>query len=406
MITSINAVIPGAEFTLSSFYPERCAIHRGLKKVSSPCSLAFKSKGYKFHLFLLLSMISHLLWGFFYRFLRINTQRIFLADAEGLHEYMTADTILTGGGDLFTDPFGTAVYIHLYLIFLAKLLKKTVMIYAHTIETKSPLLRFAFRRVLNLVDIIAVRDRRSKAFLKEIGVQNPNIYLTADPAFILPSISRGKARKILSEEGVQLTGKPLLGIAVSSSIYRRGFPDIADSREKFRMFVELAAAIVEYLINNLHATVILIPHSYGPGKTADDRTIIETIYLKLKNKNNVDSISGFYTSEEMKGLIGELDLLIATRMHPLVDAISMCVPCIGIDYDHKSYGLMESMGLEDYLIHIQNADLNGLIRTIDEAYSKRFWIKRKVNSKLEIMKKRAMHNAELVKWLSNSRRKL
>ena len=138
---------------------------------------------------------------------------------------------------------------------------------------------------------------------------------------------------------------------------------------------------------------------FGPKTENDDRAINRVVYQKVANKTRVKLLHNEYTPEELKGIIGQFDLFISGRMHPLIHAICMSVPSIGIDYDHKIRALMNMLGQEKYVCHVKTLSFDELKLKINDAYSAKDFIADQLKPKVKIMKRKAKLNAVLVKAL-------
>ena len=79
--------------------------------------------------------------------------------------------------------------------------------------------------------------------------------------------------------------RPLVGINPSGMIMRE---------EKRATIV---ARAVDNLVENLSATIIMIPHVYTDG--VDDRATIESIIGKIRNKSNIRAIRNEYTPQDI-----------------------------------------------------------------------------------------------------------
>ncbi len=77
------------------------------------------------------------------------------------------------------------------------------MVYANGIgPINKRINRFLTRKVLNKVDFITLRDEDSKIFLRDLRVENDNIYVTADPVFTLEPTKEETILKIFQKEGI------------------------------------------------------------------------------------------------------------------------------------------------------------------------------------------------------------
>jgi len=236
--------------------------------------------------------------------------------------------------------------------------KKPYVIYAQSLGPfNSILTKIAAKLAFNLIDLIIAREKITAQYLKNLGVEE--FMMGADPAFILPTIKKDVLIKILDNEGIP-TDKVLIGINMSQHIY-----DIIGKR-----YIKIHAKLIDHLVENLDANVVLIPHVIHEG--FDDRSISQLTYSKIKNKGSVKLIKGDYTPEEIKSIIGNFDLFIGGRMHATIASTSMFVPTVGIAYSHKMHGIIgEMLGLEDYIVDLEDLNHEILIEKVMEAWENR-----------------------------------
>lgn len=226
----------------------------------------------------------------------------------------------------------------------------------------------------------------------------PKIYVTADPAFLLNAVPQSRVFEILSKDGINEVQKPLIGINPSGLISRFMESEPQKAEEEI---TNIMAKVIDNLIENLKATIIMIPHVYTPND--DDRIAINRIFHKVKNKSKVKTIKNEYTPQELKGIIGQCDLFIGARMHATIAATSMLVPTVGIAYSHKMYGIIgEMLGQEKYVLDIKELNYEDLISTINDAWENREKIKKELEAKIPMVKEKAMLNGKLVKELLDS----
>lgn len=155
--------------------------------------------------------------------------------------------------------------------------------------------------------------------------------------------------------------------------------------------------IVEFLIREMNATPILIPHVLGPLDDFNDRIIAKEIVSGINAHYDVGIIKDEYSTSELRGIIGQCDFFISMRLHPLIHALSMGVPSIGVDYNLKMKGLMRILGLEECVLDVKNLNYKELKTKIQDAYPKRKEIRMIMKKEIDAIRERAAYNAELVK---------
>jgi polysaccharide pyruvyl transferase WcaK-like protein len=294
-----------------------------------------------------------------------------------LLDYYDCDLVINSGGDHMSGENGIGVFGTFMNIVYPILLGKPVILYGESLGYfKSPILNYLAKVIFNQTKLILVREELSKKYLIENSVINPKIYMTADPAFRLKPILQDRILEIFTAEGIDDIQRPLIGINPSGLMYQfsEGMLEKGKGKEKFK---DIMAKVIDDLIENLNATIIMIPHVYSYDN--DDRIAINIIYNLVKYKYKLKLIKNEYSPEELKGIIGLCDLFIGARMHATIASTSMLVPTVGIAYSHKMYGIIgEMLGQKKYIIDIKELDYEGLMLKINDAWKNKDKIKKEL----------------------------
>lgn len=283
---------------------------------------------------------------------------------------------LSGGGSLLQDVTSTrSLLYYLALMKIGKLYRKPVMIYANGIgPIKKKLNRFLTRKILNKVDLITLRDEDSKDFVRGLGVKNKNIIVTADPVFTLEPASEDRIEEIFKNEKVP-TNKKFIGV----SIRRWG---------KAENLSKTVADTIRHIIEEYNVNVLMIPMHY-PEDLGISLEINEMV-----NKEGCYVISEKYNVEEIMGIIKEMELIVAMRLHSLIYAATQQVPMVGLSYDPKVDGILRSIGM-DYVCNVEKLEYNDLIEKIDYVWNNRIDIKEQLRKQDEELKNKALSNVTM-----------
>ena len=241
----------------------------------------------------------------------------------------SSDIVISGGGSLLQDVTSrVSILYYLFIIILAAIFKKRIFVYSQGIgpirrRFNRKLTAFALKRA----DLIAVRDEQSARFLEQIGVPPERVNITADPVLRLQPADLTRGREILQGIGLEKTpGRRIVGWAVKSDPSAPGF---------FNEFEEA----IRRVARDENTDCVLIPFHYE-----QDLHAIEELSARLGD--SVYTVTDKHLSDDMLSVIGNLDLLVGVRLHSLIYAAVMGVPCIGISYDPKIDAFLESVGQE------------------------------------------------------------
>ncbi len=248
---------------------------------------------------------------------------------------INSDIILSGGGTLIQNGTSTrSLLYYLSIIKFSKLLKKRVMLYSNGIgPVVGKLNRKLVKMVVNNVDLITLREEFSSNDLKEIGVLKPKIYITADAAFTLPSVSATSAREILLKEQIPLE-KEIVGISVR---------EWAKAKD-FDKYIKELAKTCDNIIKE-GKNILFIPMEFPK-----DFEISKKIMNQMTNKSFI--IKNNYRPDEILGIVGQMSLIVGMRLHILLFSAIQKIPMIGLVYDPKI----------EYYLNVLNMPKGGDIR--------------------------------------------
>jgi len=228
-----------------------------------------------------------------------------------------ADVLISGGGSLLQDKSSTrSILYYLFIIRLAKLRRKPVMLYANGIGPVSrPFNRRLMKRVISRVDVITLREESSRDELLSMGVTGREIHVTADPIFLLHSADvEGAAEVALRGAGVP-ADQPLLGISVRSLRTKENF---VEEMAKFGDAISEARGVAVVFI------AMQAPHDVNLSREIMGR-MEQPAYL----------LDSDLPPEAFIGATGRMGLVVAMRLHTMLFAAKAKTPVIGLICDPK-----------------------------------------------------------------------
>jgi colanic acid/amylovoran biosynthesis protein len=395
MLRVLRNDLPDARFTIFSLHPENDReFYRPRQADVEPNPIMPRSKAsvlMQFVMWVLASLLAGRARMVTDRWIPFSTYR----------KLSESDVHVSCGGAYLNDSWGFSYMVHLLTIVVSKLLCKPIILYPQTIGPfRKRFARLVARIVLSRVDAILVRDDFSKAFLRNsLRITQTPIYDGSDAAFLLPPASRHRARQILEEEGLA-QGKPLVGMTVRRWV----FPFAKNSREKYRDFKATMARIADHVVEIKGAIPVFVPMVCIPGKPLEQDDEASRDVIRAMRRGDAARLlrSSHYSPEEIKGVIGEMKLQIATRMHSVIFASSMNVPVVAVAYEPKTNSLMKALGLERFVFEIETLSFEEMIRSIDVVWEDGEKWMRIVAPRVESMRQDAAKAGSIVASLCRS----
>lgn len=318
----------------------------------------------------------------------MTSRLVDLEEKEVLEAYSGSDIVVgCGGGYLGGYKFSSL--LHAYRIYLGKLFGKPIAICAQSIEPMpSTLVRGLTKYFLKKMEIVMVREELSMRYLESIGVKT-NVILTADPAFIVPTVSRKEAQRLLASEGIHRDGHLLVGITTRSW----GFRGFERRRERLDNFISAIAKTINFLISE-NAKITFFPQVIYLG---DDDRIISRKIQSIVSDSRVTVLEKDHSPQQLRGMIGEMDLFIGTRMHSNIFSTSMGVPTVAIAYQRKTHGVMAMLEMSDYVLDVSDITYEELVSKINDLLDNQHSVRDRLLRGSRRLKELAFCNGKLIK---------
>ena len=385
MINALRDYFPNSEFIVLSKSYEVAKALTGIESYP-PLIDRLKFFGY-------FGLIYFLIWAYLYK-RKINLPTFGRGDR--IKNYLDADLILSVGGGYLNDNYPVAMIRWLFEFYFGKLLGKRVIIYASSVGpfNKSwlrPFVRFVF----NKLDLITLRDPKSKEALDSIRVNSSRIHVTADAAWSMEPISREEGFQLLKGEVPDSSERLKVSVSVRRWEFYQG-----NSIKAHTEYVAAVSALVDHLVKNRSAEVFFLSTctAFG-GYRHDDRQVAYKIIENIESLDGVKILSGEYLPEQLSAIYANMDLHIGTRMHSNILAMLSGTPVVAIQYEPKTKDMMDSFGLGDWVIDIEQINPERLIEMVDRGIEKRDSIKAQIAQKLPELKSKSKDNARLVQEL-------
>jgi len=257
--------------------------------------------------------------------------------------------LLTGGGSVIQDLTSThSLIYYLWVIKTARRFGVKNMLYANGI---GPIRNTAnikrMHKELNKVELITLREETSRRLLEEHKVTEPKIIVTVDPVFSLPLPDFDNARTELTTLGIE----PGQFFCIALRAWRHNPPG----------FEEHVARFADYVAQQYSYTVLFISMQPSLDTEIAKKTmaLMKQPAVLLESPRNMDSI---------RGIVGLSAFTLAMRLHTLIYAINQGVPVIGLVYDPKVQGLMETIN-QPFYTTVEETEADMLIDFADEILS-------------------------------------
>lgn len=300
-----------------------------------------------------------------------NVKSLHRFDALGfLKALRHTDLLISGGGSLLQDVTSSrSLFYYLSVILMGKIFSKKVMLFSQGIgPIKSSLARILTKWVCNSANLMTVRDDGSFEELKNMGVHEDKIIVTADAVFSLPKANKEKGQVILQARGI--AKKPLIGVALR--------PWQGQER-----YVKEFAVAAEYLRTTYNAQIVFMSLQFPA-----DTKVAEKVIAAMGSSENVFVLEQGFTTEEYLAIVSNLNLVIGMRLHALVFAALENIPFMAISYDPKIDRFVAGMDGK-VIATIDKVMSQDIVTAAEQLLQQK---QHKKNEKINLLRKEAVRN--------------
>ncbi len=310
--------------------------------------------------------------------------------SEAIRALADADVLLDQGGITFVDGREKFLLYNIASILPAINMKVPVVKCAQALGTfNNPINKAMSKLFLPKVRTIVSRGDITQSHLDDIGLDNT--IEGADYAFLLPNnkadhdAALEKHSHYIPEGEAQLVG-------VAPSVVMKKKVDASGLS-----YVEEMVKFIKFLERRGYR-VLIVPHSVRTGTDKahnNDLPLCNEIYEQVKSKS-VGMIDKELSSQDLRYLIGECDLFLASRFHAMVSSLAMGVPTLVLGWSHKYKEVLDMFGLEKWAFGHAQLNERYLQKRFDELVAEADQVRIAINENLPKVKKRSEKQVDAI----------
>lgn len=308
------------------------------------------------------NMLAAFVWASIFRILDRRPDRLLKeSEKEAIKILADADLVVGVGGGYIREEAGLLKVIDLILtlrmLFLSCLMGKTTVLYSQSIGPFGNSMQEKLAGcILRRMQLIETRESISAALLRKMGVKEDRLLESVDAAFLVRKqmdmpLELPEAFKEIKRD----FAGPLVGVTARKWL---------DAKAQDVFEKEMASAL-DQIVQRYDARIVFIPQTTVVRHQDDDRIVQKRIFDQMLEKESAIFLDGAYAHQMLLGIYGGLDLLIGTRFHSAIFALTGRVPALVIAYEHKAEGIMKDLGLQDWVIGIKEVDAVSVVNRFD-----------------------------------------
>jgi len=149
------------------------------------------------------------------------------------------------------------------------------------------------------------------------------------------------------------------------------------------------------MIHRHDARVVFIPQVTAV-KGDDDRRVAKRVHAQMRRRKHAHVMTDTPDHHAIKAMYDELDLLLGTRFHSVIFSLTSYVPVVAIEYEHKTSGIMRDIGLEKWVISIEEVTATELTALLEKALAEQTEYRAYLRDHLPLYVSRAQESARIL----------
>ncbi|MCL5498600.1 colanic acid biosynthesis pyruvyl transferase WcaK [Escherichia coli] len=274
-----------------------------------------------------------------------------IAIAQGFTDFVRLlagyDAIIQVGGSFFVDLYGVPQFEHALCTFMAK---KPLYMIGHSV---GPFQDPQFNQLANYVfghcDALILRESVSLNLIKQSEITTDKVeqgvdtaWLVEDDASFIPSYAvRHWLDVAAKQKTVAITLRELAPfdrrLNTTQQAYEKAF-----------------AEVVNRILDAGWQVIALSTCTGIDSYNKDDRMVALNLGQYISDPSRYHVVMDELNDLEMGKILAACDLTVGTRLHSAIISMNFGTPAIAINYEHKSAGIMQQLGMPEMAVDIRH----------------------------------------------------
>ncbi|WP_312318293.1 colanic acid biosynthesis pyruvyl transferase WcaK [Atlantibacter hermannii] len=268
------------------------------------------------------------------------------------------DAIIQVGGSFFVDLYGTPQFEHALCTFMAK---KPLFMVGHSVGPfQDPQFNQLADYVFGQCDALILREEVSLGLMRESQINQQKVEQGVDTAWLVAP----HEEDFVPSYAVQ----HWLGVAARQKTVAITLRDLAPFDKRLgttqQAYEAAFACVVNRLIDAGYQVLALSTCTGIDSYNKDDRMVALKLRAQINDPTRYHVVMDELNDLEMGKILAACELTVGTRLHSAIISMNFGTPAIAINYEHKSAGIMQQLGMPEMAVdirHLLDGSLEGLV---------------------------------------------
>ncbi|WP_318372591.1 colanic acid biosynthesis pyruvyl transferase WcaK [Enterobacter sp.] len=275
-----------------------------------------------------------------------------IAIAQGFTDFVRLlsgyDAIIQVGGSFFVDLYGVPQFEHALCTFMAK---KPLYMIGHSV---GPFQDAQFNQLANYVfghcDALILRERVSLDLMKKSQINTDKVEQGVDTAWLVDHHD--------SDFTPSYAVQHWLDVAASQKTVAITLRELAPFDKRLgttqQAYEKAFAEVVNRILDAGWQVLALSTCTGIDSYNKDDRMVALNLRQHVSDPSRYHVVMDELNDLEMGKIFAACDLTVGTRLHSAIISMNFGTPAIAINYEHKSAGIMQQLGMPEMAIDIRH----------------------------------------------------
>ncbi|EGI45734.1 colanic acid biosynthesis protein WcaK [Escherichia coli H591] len=275
-----------------------------------------------------------------------------IAIAQGFTDFVRLlsgyDAIIQVGGSFFVDLYGVPQFEHALCTFMAK---KPLFMIGHSV---GPFQDEQFNQLANYVfghcDALILRESVSLDLMKRSNITTAKVEHGVDTAWLVDH----HTEEFTASYAVQ----HWLDVAAQQKTVAITLRELAPFDKRLgttqQAYEKAFAGVVNRILDEGYQVIALSTCTGIDSYNKDDRMVALNLRQHISDPARYHVVMDELNDLEMGKILGACELTVGTRLHSAIISMNFATPAIAINYEHKSAGIMQQLGLPEMAIDIRH----------------------------------------------------
>lgn len=284
-----------------------------------------------------------------------------IAIAQGFTDFVRLlsgyDAIIQVGGSFFVDLYGVTQFEHALCTFMAK---KPIYMVGHSV---GPFQAPAFNQMANYVfghcDALFLRESVSLDLMKRSDIDTSKVEKGVDTAWLVDHHDDTFDASYAVQHWLNVAQQQKT-VAITLRELAPFDKRLGTTQEAYE---KAFAGVVNRIIASGWQVMALSTCTGIDSYNKDDRMVALNLRKHIQDSSRYHVVMDELNDLEMGKLLGACDLTVGTRLHSAIISMNFGTPAIAINYEHKSAGIMQQLGMPEMAVdlrHLLNGDLEAM----------------------------------------------